>query len=283
MKEIFLPIVSMTITLAAVYAPIGFTTGLTGSLFREFAFTLAGAVIISGIVAVTLSPMMSSKLLKGHGGGKLKDEEIVQYAGLIHDAAGHLLAVINDILDISKMRSGAFALDAFEVDLSGVIQDCAEAAKTAADEAGVELLQRISFTVPPVRGDDVKLAQIFNNLLSNAIKFTPRGGSVTIEALGLGNGGVKVVVRDTGIGMTPEEISVAVEPFGQVDGAKTRWREGAGLGLPIAKALAELHGGQLLITSVKGKGTDVTITLPPAHQVSAIGGRDAVFGHGAVV
>jgi two-component system cell cycle sensor histidine kinase PleC len=222
-----------------------------------------------------------SKLLKGHATSKLKDEDILQYAGLIHDAAGHLLAVINDILDISKMRSGTYALDSVEVDMTAVVQDCVDEVRPEAEAAGLELVERISFAIPPVRGDDVKLTQILHNLLTNAIKFTPRGGTVTIEALGLGNGGVKVVVRDTGIGMTPEEIKVAIEPFGQVDSARTRLREGAGLGLSIAKALAELHGGQLQITSVKGTGTDVTVTLPPANQVSPIGGRDAVFGSGA--
>ncbi len=224
-----------------------------------------------------------SKLLAEHGQRRLSDEEIIQYAGLIRDSANHLLAVINDILDISKIRSGTYALDAFEVDIAEVVRDCLKEAEPAAKEAGVELRSRMAFSIPLVRGDDTKLGQIFSNLLSNAVKFTPKGGSVTVEVLSQGNGGVMVCVRDTGIGMTEDEIRVALEPFGQVDGARTRWREGAGLGLTVAKSLVELHGGELLITSVKGKGTDVTITLPPAHQVSPIEGRDAVFGHGAAV
>lgn len=224
-----------------------------------------------------------SKLLKEHGDRRLSDAEIVQYAGLINDSADHLLAVINDILDISKIRSGTYSLDAFEVDVGVVLRDCLSAAHPAAAAAGVELVPRIAFSLPLVRGDDTKLGQIFTNLISNAVKFTPTGGSVIVEVLGQGNGGVMVSVRDTGIGMTPDEVRVALEPFGQVDRARTRWREGAGLGLTIANSLVELHGGELLIASVKGKGTDVTVKLPPAHQVSPIEARDAVFGNGAVL
>jgi two-component system cell cycle sensor histidine kinase PleC len=224
-----------------------------------------------------------SKLLKEHAGRRLSDDEIVQYASLINDSADHLLAVVNDILDISKIQSGTYALDAFEVDIAVVLRDCLEAARPLAAEAGVELVPRIAFSLPLVRGDDTKLGQIFNNLISNAVKFTPSGGTVTVEVLEQGNGGVMVSVRDNGVGMTEEEVSVALEPFGQVDRARTRWREGAGLGLTIAKSLDELHGGELLITSVKGKGTDVTVKLPPAHQISPIEARDAVFGNGAVL
>jgi two-component system, cell cycle sensor histidine kinase PleC len=97
------------------------------------------------------------------------------------------------------------------------------------------------------------------------VKFTPSGGSVAVEARTLSNGSAAVFVRDTGVGMDEEEISVAMTPFGQVDGRHTRWREGTGLGLPIAKALVELHGGTLEIRSAKTIGTEVGIFLPPPH------------------
>lgn len=222
-----------------------------------------------------------SKLLREHANRKLSDEEIVQYAALINDSADHLLAVINDILDISKIQSGTYALDAFEVDVGDVLRDCIAAAKAQAAEAGVELTLRVAFSLPLVRGDDTKLGQIFTNLISNAVKFTPKGGSVSVELVEQDNGGVMILVRDTGRGMTEDEIKVALEPFGQVDSARSRWHEGAGLGLTIAKSLVELHGGELMITSVKGKGTDVTVKLPPAHQMSPLKARDAVFGNGA--
>jgi two-component system, cell cycle sensor histidine kinase PleC len=224
-----------------------------------------------------------SKLLKEHGERKLSDADIVQYATLVHDSADRLLAVFNDILDISKIRSGTYALDAFEVDVGDVLRDCIDSAQAAAAEASVDLQLRLMFQLPPVRADDAKLAQIFGNLISNAIKFTSAGGSVKVEAREQGDGGVAVSISDTGVGMTPEEIRVALEPFGQVDGAKTRWREGAGLGLPIAKSLVELHGGELNVASIKGKGTDVTVSLPAAHKRSLNEARDAMFGTGAAV
>lgn len=224
-----------------------------------------------------------SKLLREHGERPLSDADIVQYASLINDSANRLLTVINDILDISKIRSGTYAFDAYEVEIGDIVRDCIAAAEPAAAEAGVTLTPRIAFSLPLVKGDEGKLTQIFTNLIANAVKFTPQGGSVTVEVLELGNGGVMIVTRDTGIGMTPEQIRIALEPFGQVDGARTRWREGAGLGLTIAKSLVELHGGELLITSVKDRGTDVTVKLPPAHQLSVMEARDAVFGHGAVI
>jgi len=224
-----------------------------------------------------------SKLLTAHRDRPLSDAEIVQHASLIQHAAERLLAVINDILDISKMRSGTYALDAFEVGLASVLQDCIDQQRPAAEAAGVSLDLKMAFSLPMVRGDDTKLGQIFSNIVSNAVKFTPRGGSIVVEAVEQGNGGVMVSVRDTGIGMTPDEIRVALEPFGQVDGALARWREGTGLGLPIAKSLVELHGGELLVASAKDTGTVVTVMLPPAHQVSPIEARDAVFGSGASI
>jgi two-component system cell cycle sensor histidine kinase PleC len=224
-----------------------------------------------------------SKLLGEHGDRPLPEAEVVQYANLIKDSAEHLLTVVNDILDISKMQSGLYALDAFEVDIASVLRDCVAAAEPQAAEAGVTLTLRAASSLPDVRGDDTKLSQVFTNLISNAIKFTPGGGSVTVEVLEQGNGGVMASVRDTGIGMSPEDIQVALEPFGQVDRARTRWREGAGLGLTLAKCLVELHGGELMITSVKGGGTDVTVKLPPAHQAATFEPRDTHIGNGAVL
>jgi two-component system cell cycle sensor histidine kinase PleC len=221
-----------------------------------------------------------SKLLSGHDRRKLPAAEIVQYAHLIHDAAEHLLSVINDILDLSKMQSGKYTLDAHEISLDEVLNTCLASCRQLAEAAQVTLRQRIAFDLPPVRGDAAKLKQVFANLISNAIKFTLKGGEVTVEALEHGDEGVLVSVRDTGIGMTEDEIRVALTPFGQVDAGRTRWREGAGLGLPIARALVELHGGELMITSIKGNGTDATVILPPRQMVSLAQVRDAMFGHG---
>jgi two-component system cell cycle sensor histidine kinase PleC len=211
-----------------------------------------------------------SKLLSEHERRNLPSSEIVEYSTLINDAAGHLLSVINDILDISKIQSGRYTLDNREVNLDEILQACMSSFRLLASEAAVTLKTTIAYDLPPVRGDGVKLRQIFTNLISNAIKFTPRGGTVTVEGLRLNTGGVSVLVRDTGVGMTADEISVALTPFGQVDGGRARWREGTGLGLPIAKSLVELHGGQLEIRSNKGSGTEVVVMLPPRNSVSAV-------------
>ncbi len=211
-----------------------------------------------------------SKLLSEHDKRTLPANEIVEYATLIHDAAGHLLSVINDILDISKIQSGRYTLDSREINVDEIIQSSITSFRLMASEAGVALVPVVAIDLPTVRGDSVKLRQIFTNLISNAIKFTPRGGSVTIEALRISNGGVAILIRDTGVGMTADEISVALTPFGQVDGSRSRWREGTGLGLPIAKALVELHGGTIDIRSQKGRGTEVAITLPSRNMVSAV-------------
>lgn len=209
-----------------------------------------------------------SKLLSEHDKRTLPSNEIVEYATLIHDAAGHLLSVINDILDISKIQSGRYTIDSREINIDEIVQACVNSFRLMASEAGVSLVPVVAVDLPAVKGDAIKLRQIFTNLISNAIKFTPRGGTVTIEALRRHNGGATILIRDTGVGMSQEEILVALTPFGQVDGSRSRWREGTGLGLPIAKALVELHGGEIQIRSVKGKGTEVAIALPPKNSVS---------------
>ncbi len=211
-----------------------------------------------------------SKLLTQYETRQLKDSDVVEYSTLIQDAASHLLAVINDILDISKIQSGKYTLNNREVEIDDVLDVCVNSFKLTAQEAGVTLDYHVDTAMPLIRGDSVKLRQIFTNLISNAIKFTQQGGTIAVEGRALADGGVAIFVRDTGVGMTEEEIGVALTPFGQVDGSKTRWREGTGLGLPIAKALVELHGGSLEIRSEKSVGTEVAVLLPSAAGVTAI-------------
>lgn len=204
-----------------------------------------------------------SKLIAEQKDGELSTEDAVEYAGLIKDAAGHLLAVINDILDISKIQSGKFQLNTREMDVDEVLRPCVASLKLTAANAGVELTCDIASDLPALSADGVKLRQVFTNLVTNAIKFTPPDGTVAVTARASSDGGTDVQIRDTGVGMTEEEIRVAVTPFGQVEGGHNRWREGTGLGLPIAEALVALHGGVLSITSVKSVGTTVTVHLPP--------------------
>jgi two-component system cell cycle sensor histidine kinase PleC len=219
-----------------------------------------------------------AKLVSEYEQRRLSGNQIVEYADLIRSAATHLLAVINDILDISKMQSGKYTLDAREVELREVLHAVLAGFKGTATDLGVTLDSRLDPDVPVVRGDPAKLRQVFGNLIGNAIKFTPPGGSVLVGASALPDGGAVVSVRDSGVGMTKDEIAVALTPFAQVDASHSRWREGAGLGLPIARALVQLHGGRLEIRSAKSLGTEVAVFLPSRFQVSVMRGRDVLLG-----
>ena len=209
-----------------------------------------------------------SKLLAEQERRKLQTPEIVQYSQLINDAAGHLLAVINDILDISKIQSGKYTLNSNDIPLAEMLKSCLASFQAMAQEAQVTLSHQIDPDLPLVRGDAVKMRQIFTNLISNAIKFTRPGGSITVDAGRWPDGSTSISVSDTGIGMAEEEVRIAMMPFGQVDGGRSRLREGTGLGLPIAKSLVELHGGQLSIRSEKSIGTIVTAVFPSRHNVT---------------
>lgn len=203
-----------------------------------------------------------SRLIREHDARHMSGEQIIEYAGLIQESADHLLAIINDILEISKIQSGRFSIDLQETHLEDIVLTCKSFFHMSATEAGIKMAYAVEPDLSGIVGDQVKLKQLIMNLLSNAIKFTPPGGSVETTVKSIGNDQVLISVKDTGIGMTAEEIAIALIPFGQVDGGRSRQREGTGLGLPIAKALAELHGGSMNIVSQKGQGTEVSIILP---------------------
>jgi len=205
-----------------------------------------------------------SKLLTEHEHRKLTDEDIVEYARLVQDAATHLLTVINNILDISKLHSGSFMLDPSDVQVTDALDDALANFEKSMKDHGLHLACNIASDLPIIQGDEQKLRQTFSNLIGNAIKFTPPGGTIAVDAVNAPNKDIVVTVRDTGVGMTEDEIRVALAPFGQADASRTRWREGSGLGLPIAKALVDLHGGTIEIHSTKGQGTEVTVRLPTA-------------------
>lgn len=203
-----------------------------------------------------------SKLLSEHQQRDLKPENVTEYSSLIQDAANHLLSIINDILEISKIQSGKFNLDLRDLHVDEVLHSCAAFFRIMSEEAGVKLELDIDPALPAMAGDIVKLRQVFVNLISNAIKFTPRGGLVRVSARAFDNGMTEISVKDTGIGMSPDEIAIALTPFGQIDGGKARAHEGTGLGLPIAKALIELHRGEFVLISEKGVGTEVIARVP---------------------
>jgi len=207
-----------------------------------------------------------SEIIKsGHFGPA--SERYPVYAGDIFSSGKHLLALINDILNLSKLEAGQMALDETEIDVHAMIDASTKFVEMQARRGGVQLSVNVSSELPWVWGDERRLQQALINLLSNAVKFTPRGGQICASAA-LSHEGMAIAVRDTGIGMAPEDIPKALAPFGQIDSALSRRYEGTGLGLPLAKQLAELHGGSLTIESAVGFGTAVTIVLPPERVVT---------------
>jgi signal transduction histidine kinase len=203
-----------------------------------------------------------SELLEAGIAGSLQPKQKTNVE-IIRQSGGHLLNVINDILDLAKVDAGKFQLyDEEDVDPRGVIEACFELVKARATESGLTLTMDAEGHLPALVVDPTRLKQILLNLLSNAIKFTPSGGSVAIAVHRTKGGGVAFEVRDTGQGMTSDEVKIALEPFGQADGGLARRREGTGLGVPLAKRFTELHDGSLKIKSAKGRGTTVTVTLP---------------------
>ena len=184
-----------------------------------------------------------------------------EYARNIHESGIHLLAIINDILDLSKLEAGKLGLDEVDVDVPSLIEGCMRIIGERADKAGLSLATNLADRLPAIRGDERKLKQVLLNLLSNAVKFTPPGGSVTIEATAPGTE-VAIVVRDTGIGIAPEDMPRVLAPFVQVEGAFSRRYDGTGLGLSLAKSLTEMHGGTLSLDSTPGRGTAVTVRVP---------------------
>ena len=149
-----------------------------------------------------------------------------------------------------------------------VVDACMTLMRDRANESALRLSTKIEYQLSPLVVDSTRVKQILLNLISNAIKFTEPCGSVVVGVRRTNIGGVEFEVSDTGPGMTPDEIATALEPFGQVDGGIARQHDGTGLGLPLARRLAELHGGSLNIASEKGRGTTVTVTLPASRVVT---------------
>ncbi|MDE2385542.1 MAG: sensor histidine kinase [Alphaproteobacteria bacterium] len=193
-------------------------------------------------------------------------DKVVQYAGYIQQAAEHLLALINSILDVSKIQAGKLSVEPEPIDLASIMDPCLLITDAKAKEKNITIEQHIDPKVPLLLADPLRLKQILINLLGNAVKFTPEWGRILIEANLRDARFAAISVTDTGVGMTPEEVAVAMRPFGQVESGFNKRHEGTGLGLPIAQALAKLHGGDLKVNSSKGAGTKVTVLIPLAAQ-----------------
>ena len=212
-----------------------------------------------------------SEVMKDEHLGPVQNARYLSYAGDIHSSGRYLLGIINDILDLSKIEAGKMSVDsAEEFPLCQALEGSLSICANLAEKFGVRLVTR----APP---DSVRLLavermvrQILINLVGNAIKFTPSGGTVEISGAPLVDGGYALTVQDSGIGMTEAEIAKALMPFGQVENKMTATRNGTGLGLPLAKAMLEVHGGRLEIHSAPGRGTAIVLKFPAARVVPAL-------------
>jgi signal transduction histidine kinase/HAMP domain-containing protein len=195
--------------------------------------------------------------------GALPDKQ-KEFIGDIRDSGKHLLALINDILDLSKIEAGRMELDIARFDLREAIGNAMTLVRGRAERHGINLESAISDEVGAYDGDERKFKQIVLNLLTNAVKFTPEGGSVTLGAQRV-NGAYVFSVKDTGVGIAPEDQQLIFEEFRQVGSDYERKAEGTGLGLALTRRLVHLHGGEISVASAPGRGSTFTFTLPLEH------------------
>ncbi|MFQ5958058.1 MAG: sensor histidine kinase [Alphaproteobacteria bacterium] len=194
--------------------------------------------------------------------GPTTSEKSLEYTKDINESGLHLLGLINDILNLTKIEAGKLELDEEILDFETIANSCLAVVKSQARESGVTIEHKLPATPRALFTEERKLKQILINLLSNAVKFTPSGGHVVLEATVDPDQSFVIGISDTGIGIAPEDIATVMTPFGQVDSDLNRKYEGTGLGLPITKALVELHGGSFDFASEEGVGTTVTVRLP---------------------
>jgi len=212
-----------------------------------------------------------SEMLERGAVGSL-DHRQREYAGYIRQSGAHLLEIINEILDLAKIDAGTLELDDdCGLEAHALVDCCVALVGERAAAGGLRLCTEIEPGLPRLVADEARLKQIVLNLLGNALKFTDPGGTVGLRARRGGDGGVEFEVNDTGLGMTSAEVEIAIEPFGQVDAGLARRRDGAGLGLPLARRLTELHGGTFSIDSEKGRGTRIAVGLPASRSMSGPG------------
>ena len=209
-----------------------------------------------------------SEIIKDETFGSVGNVRYRDYAEDINDSGRHLLSLINDILDLSKVEAGVEELHEEDIEVPGVTRSILRLVRQRAEHDGLEVELDLPDDLPLLRADGRKLKQILANLLSNACKFTDPGGKITLRAWCRADSGFVFQIIDTGIGIAAEDIPKALSQFGQVDGDLNRQYEGTGLGLPLAKAHVELHGGCLDLQSQAGLGTTVTVRFPAERIIS---------------
>jgi cell cycle sensor histidine kinase DivJ len=194
-----------------------------------------------------------------------------EYSRLIHESGGHLLELINGVLDMSKIEAGKFELYEELFVLEDAVESAVRFVRMQAERGGIALRTHIAPGARTIFADKRAIKQILVNLLSNGVKFTPRGGEVQVR-VSVDARGLELAVSDTGVGIAPADVQRLGQPFEQVEGEHVRSKEGTGLGLALVKGLAAMHGGDAQLESVLGEGTTVRVRLPYA-VVDAKGAR----------
>jgi signal transduction histidine kinase len=209
-----------------------------------------------------------SEVIKDETLGPVGSAKYRDYADDINESGQHLLALINDILDLSKVESGTDELHEENIDIPEIADTIVKLVMRLARAGNVELELDVSDDIAVLHADERKVKQILLNLLSNAIKFTPAGGKVMLKIWSRSESGYVFQVTDTGIGIAFEDIPKALAPFQQIDSGLNRMHDGTGLGLPLTKSLVEMHGGYLDLQSKVGAGTTVTVRFPAERIVA---------------
>jgi cell cycle sensor histidine kinase DivJ len=217
-----------------------------------------------------------SEILATEAGGPIDDARKADYARIIHDSGRHLLGLVNDILDLSRVEAGAYTLDIEPVDPAELVGGCVEMMQVEAARRTIVIRTALAARLPAVEADRRALRQILLNLIANAVKFTPEGGRVQV-ALRAEADRLVVRVRDSGPGMGPDELKRLGEPFFQAGDADQRAR-GSGLGLAVVKGLVGLHGGAFDVDSTLGRGTCVTVRLPLCDAARAPAAAEEASG-----
>ncbi len=211
-----------------------------------------------------------SEVMKGEVFGPHSVPAYKDYANDIHVSGQHLLGLINEILDLSRIEAGRYELNEEAVPLADVVEDCHHLLKLRAQNRGLTIHEVFEKDLPRVWADERAVRQITLNLLSNAIKFTPQGGEIWLKVGWTAAGGQYISVKDTGPGIPEAEIPIVLASFGQGSNSIKSAEQGAGLGLPIAKSLVDLHAGTFTLRSKLRVGTEVVVTLPPERVMSAL-------------
>jgi two-component system, cell cycle sensor histidine kinase PleC len=204
-----------------------------------------------------------SEMMENETFGALGHPKYKEYLGDIHMSANHLLEIINEVLDMSKIEAGRLELFEDEIDLVELIRSVNRMMASKAFASSLVLQERFDEDLPHIRADQRLMRQVLINLVTNAVKFSAKGGKIETRAHLIDEGAIEIIIRDYGVGIPEDKIKYALEPFGQVyDKADNAHQTGTGLGLPLAKAMVEMHGGGFQLKSTHGSGTTVTVTLP---------------------